>query len=254
MRFALLGSGSEGNGLLVQAADTCLLMDCGFSVSDTLTRLARLGVAASQLAGIVVTHEHTDHVRGVAPLARKFNLPIWMTHGTRRAQPTAFADLLVTEISPQTRFAIGAIEVRPFLVPHDATEPVQYVFGDGAVNLGVLTDSGHITPHIETMLTACDALVLECNHDETMLHNGRYPPRLKQRVAGPYGHLSNGQAAALLRRLGGRRWQHVVAAHLSQENNLPELAVQALSEALGCAADWVGVADQQTGLDWREIT
>lgn len=253
MRFALLGSGSEGNGLLVQAGDTCLLMDCGFSVSETVMRLARLGVAPEQLTGIVVTHEHADHARGVAALARKFDLPVWMTHGTRRLQQAALVDVAVTEISPHAGFAIGAIEVHPFLVPHDAAEPVQYVFGDGRVSLGVLTDSGHITPHIEAMLAGCDALVLECNHDEAMLQNGRYPPRLKQRVAGPYGHLSNVQAAALLRRLGRRDWQHVVAAHLSQQNNRTELAVRALGEVLGWAEAWIGVADQQAGLDWREI-
>lgn len=253
MRFALLGSGSEGNGLLVQAGDTCLLMDCGFSVSETVARLARLGVAAEQLTGIVVTHEHTDHARGVAALAKRFSLPVWMTHGTRRLQQAALAEAVVTEINPHAPFHVGAIEVRPFLVPHDAAEPVQYVFGDGRASLGVLTDSGHITPHIEMMLARCDALVLECNHDEAMLRNGRYPPSLKQRVAGPYGHLSNTQAAMLLHRLGRCDWQHVVAAHLSQQNNLPELAVQTLSEALGCAESWVGVADQQAGLDWREV-
>ena len=253
IRFALLGSGSEGNALVVQAGATSLLMDCGFSVSETLRRLDRLRLSADQLSGILLTHEHSDHVAGVARLARKFNLSVWMTHGTLRAQSAVFAELGVTEINPHSAFAIGDIEVQPYPVPHDATEPVQYVFSDGASRLGVLTDTGHATPHIEAMLSACHALVLECNHDAEMLRNGRYPHSLKQRVGGRFGHLNNQQSAELLSRLDNRRLQHVVAAHLSQQNNLPALAVSALSQVLGCELDWIAVADQQAGLDWREI-
>ena len=253
IRFALLGSGSEGNALVVQAGATSLLMDCGFSVSETQRRLSRMQLAAEQLGGILVTHEHSDHIAGVARLAHKFNIPVWMTHGTLRAQPAAFAGLGVTEINPHSAFSIGDLEIQPYPVPHDATEPVQYVFSDGASRLGVLTDTGHATPHIETMLSACHALVLECNHDTEMLQNGRYPYSLKQRVGGRFGHLNNQQAAELLSRLDCSRLQHIVAAHLSQQNNLPALAVGALSRVLGCTEDWIAVADQQQGLDWREI-
>lgn len=253
MRFALLGSGSEGNALVVQIGATSLLMDCGFSVSETQTRLARLGLHAEQLGGILVTHEHSDHIRGVAALARKYALPVYLTHGTLRAQAAAFAELNVTEINPHCVFSVDDIEVQPYLVPHDAAEPVQYVFGDGARRLGVLTDTGHATPHIEQTLTACDALVLECNHDAEMLRNGRYPPSLKQRVGGRFGHLNNQQAGELLSRLDNSCLQHIVAAHLSKHNNLPQLAVDALSQALSCTTDWVAVADQKDGLDWREI-
>lgn len=253
IRFALLGSGSEGNALVVQVGSTSLLMDCGFSVSETITRLARLDLQAEQFDAILVTHEHSDHIAGVARLARKFDLPVWMTHGTLRFQQTAFADVTVTELNPHSSFSIGDIHVQPFLVPHDAGEPVQYVFGDGALRLGVLTDTGHGTPHIEAELSGCHALILECNHDEEMLRNGRYPASLKQRVGGRYGHLNNAQAAALLSHLDTTRLQHIVAAHLSQQNNLPKLAVEALSGVLGCTEEWVAVADQQQGLNWREI-
>jgi len=254
MRFALLGSGSEGNALVVQVGSTTVLMDCGFSVSETVTRLARLGLQAEQLNGILVTHEHSDHIGGVAKLARRFDLPVWMTHGTLRFQQAAFADIRVTEINPHSSFTLGAIKVQPFLVPHDAGEPVQYVFSDGVVRLGVLTDTGHATPHVQANLSGCHALILECNHDETMLLKGRYPASLKQRVGGRFGHLNNEQAATLLSQLDNSRLQHIVAAHLSQHNNLPALAVQALSRSLGCAQDRIAVADQQQGLDWREIT
>lgn len=253
IRFALLGSGSEGNALVVQVDSTTVLMDCGFSVSETVTRLARLGLQAEQLDGILVTHEHSDHIAGVARLARKFDIPVWMTHGTLRFQHAAFAGMTVTEINPHSLFAVGDVEVRPILVPHDAGEPVQYVFGDGAHRLGVLTDTGHATPHIESVLSGCHALVLECNHDEEMLRNGRYPASLKQRVGGRFGHLSNAQAAVLLSHLDNGNLQHIVAAHLSQQNNLPVLAVAALSGALGSSEDWIAVADQQQGLDWREV-
>ncbi len=253
IRFALLGSGSEGNALVVQAGATSLLMDCGFSASETQRRLGRLQLSAERLNGILVTHEHSDHIAGVARLARKFNLPVWMAHGTLRAQRAVFAELDVTEINPHSTFSIGDFEIQPYPVPHDATEPVQYVFGDGVRRLGVLTDTGHATPHIEATLSACHALVLECNHDTEMLQNGRYPYSLKQRVGGRFGHLNNQQAAELLSRLDNSRLQHIVAAHLSQHNNLPALAVGALSEVLGCTEDWIAVADQQQGLDWREI-
>jgi phosphoribosyl 1,2-cyclic phosphodiesterase len=253
MRFALLGSGSEGNALVVQVGATVLLMDCGFSVTETISRMARLGLQAEQLSGILVTHEHGDHIDGVARLARKFSLPVWMTHGTLRMRHAAFSEIAATEINPHAAFNIGAIEVHPYLVPHDAAEPVQYVFGDGDKRLGVLTDVGHATPHIEAMLTGCDALVLECNHDAEMLRNGRYPASLKERVGGRFGHLNNQQSAELLSRLDNSRLQHIVAAHLSQQNNLPELAVSALSQVLGCESEWVVVADQQLGLGWREI-
>ncbi len=254
MRFASVGSGSEGNGLVVQAGQAVVLMDCGFSVGETAARLARLGLDPAQISGIVVTHEHSDHVGGVARFARQHAIPVWMTHGTLRAHRHLMGDLPeITEIDSHTAFAIGDIQVQPYTVPHDAAEPVQYVFGDGARKLGVLTDAGCATPHIEATLHGCHALVLECNHDEEMLANGAYPYFLKQRVGGRLGHLSNAAAAHLLARLDTGRLQHIVAAHLSQKNNRRELAVAALSRALGCAEDWVAVATQEEGTDWREI-
>jgi len=254
MRFASLGSGSEGNALVVQIGQTCVLMDCGFSLTDTVARLARLGLAADSLGGIVVTHEHGDHIAGVARLARKYSIPVWLTHGTRQMHGKALDDLPgLTEIAPHHSFAIGELQIQPFSVPHDAAEPVQYVFSDGVKRLGVLTDTGCATPHIEAMLNGCDALILECNHDTTLLANGDYPYSLKQRVSGRFGHLSNTDAAALLSRLDNRRLQHIVAAHLSRKNNTRDLAVAGLSAALNCDTGWIAVATQQEGVGWREI-
>lgn len=254
MRFAVLGSGSEGNALVVQVGQTRVLLDCGFSLSETVSRLARLGLQAGQLDGIVVTHEHGDHISGVARLARKFNLPVWLTHGTLRTQNTVFSELFITEINSHLAFSIGEVQVQAYPVPHDAAEPVQYIFSDGIRRFGVLTDAGSATPHIEAILNGCDALVLECNHDAQMLAAGDYPYSLKQRVGGRYGHLNNADAASLLKRLDRSRLQHVVAAHLSRKNNAAELAREALSEVMGCGPDQIAVATQDQGLDWREIT
>jgi len=253
MKFASLGSGSEGNALLVAAGRTRVLMDCGFGLQDTLVRLARLDVSAGELSGIIVTHEHGDHIRGVARLARKFGLPVWLTHGTLRSQQQAFSGIQLHEIDSHLAFAVGDIEITPYPVPHDATEPVQFVFSDGARRLGVLTDAGCGTAHIESMLNGCHALVLECNHDSAMLENGDYPYSLKQRVGGRLGHLNNRDAAAILGRLDVSCLQHLVAAHLSRKNNTAELAVRALSGALNCGADWIGVATQEEGFAWRAI-
>lgn len=253
MKFASLGSGSEGNALLVMSGRTRVLMDCGFGIQDTLARLARLKASVSELSGIVVTHEHGDHIRGVARLARKFALPVWLTHGTLRIQHQAFSGINIHEIDPHRAFAIGDIEISPYPVPHDAAEPVQFVFSDGVRRLGVLTDAGHCTPHIEKILNGCHALVLECNHDRGMLKNGDYPYSLKQRVGGRLGHLNNLDAAAILGRLNTSCLQHLIAAHLSRKNNTAELAVRALSDALNCGTDWIGVATQEEGFAWREI-
>lgn len=254
MRFASLGSGSEGNALLVCSGQTCILMDCGFGLRDTEQRLARLGIDARQLSAIVVTHEHGDHISGVARLAKRYDLPVWMTHGTRRRMADSFRQTKqIREILPDHHFSIESIELLPYSVPHDAAEPVQYVFSDGSKRLGVLTDAGHVTPHVESVLNACDALMIECNHDVAMLRDGVYPPSLKQRVGGRYGHLNNHQAAELLARLDCSRLQHLVAAHISQQNNRAELAIGAIAGALNCDGSWVAVATQEAGLDWREI-
>lgn len=254
MRFASLGSGSEGNGLVVEAGTSRLMIDCGFGVRDTAVRLARLGLAPRDLDAIVVTHEHSDHVGGVAAFAAKHAIPVWLTFGTLSVVGERFAGMdRVYGFDSHDSFAVGALEVRPFPVPHDAREPVQFVVTDGAVRLGVLTDIGMSTPAVERALSGCDALVLECNHDATMLSEGSYPPALKSRIASRFGHLDNAASAALLAALDNSRLRHIVAAHLSKQNNTPAHARTALAQALGCSEEWICVADQSAGFDWREI-
>ena len=264
MRFASLGSGSEGNGLIIEVTEggttTRVLLDCGFGLKETEHRLGRLGLDAAELDAILVTHEHGDHIGGVPRLARKYGIPVWMTHGTLAASALMQAEtparaafgLRINLIDHHQAFSIGGVEISPFPVPHDAREPAQFVFSDGACKLGVLTDLGGVTMHVTAMLTGCSALVLECNHDAALLAAGPYPPHLKERVGGRYGHLDNAQAAALLRDVRHAGLHHVVAAHLSRQNNTPELARAALAASLNCAPEWVGVASQEEGFDWRD--
>ncbi|WP_296754867.1 MBL fold metallo-hydrolase [Thiobacillus sp.] len=252
MRFACLGSGSEGNGLVVEAGSTRVLLDCGFGLADSIARLARLDLQASDLAGIVVTHEHSDHIGGVGRLARRHKLPVWLTAGTL-AMAQDLDGVAVQVIDSHAAFAVDGLEIRPFPVPHDAREPVQYVFGDGDRRLGVLTDAGCSTPHIEAMLCGVDALVLECNHDAEMLESGPYPASLKRRVGGRFGHLENSQSALLLEKLKHEKLQCVMAAHVSKKNNTSALAQRALAQVLDCADEDVRLACQTTGFGWIRI-
>lgn len=251
IRYAMLGSGSAGNATVVCAGSTRVLVDCGFPAADTARRLARLGLAPEDLDAVLVTHEHGDHLGGVGPFARRHKLPVWLTMGTL----AAWADPApqVQPFSPHEDFAIGDLQIRPYPVPHDAREPSQYVFSDGSARLGLLSDAGYVTPHMRECLTACDALLLECNHDTEQLANGPYPLSLKRRVGGERGHLSNAQAAALLRSIDCSRLQQLSLIHLSETNNVPALARAAIVEALGCEPDWLDCADQAEGLAWRTL-
>jgi len=255
MRFSSIGSGSAGNGLLIEQDSTRLLLDCGFGLRDAEQRLARISLTPDQLTGILITHEHEDHAGGVFKLARKYRIPVWLTYGKfrmiERILPTEPLDLRI--IDSHSKFNINEIEVTPFPVPHDAREPVQYTFSNGDKKLGVLTDTGCSTPHIQEMLSGCDALMLECNHDIDMLMNGIYPMSLKQRVSGRLGHLDNIGAANILSKLDNSHLKHIIAAHLSEKNNKPEFAINALSQALNCEKNWIGIAEQETGFDWREV-
>jgi phosphoribosyl 1,2-cyclic phosphodiesterase len=256
LRFASLGSGSQGNALVAEAGRTRLMLDCGFTVQETEARLARAGLAPSDLSGIIVTHEHGDHADGVFPFARRHAIPVWMTYGTLAALREAGAvveNCPIRLVDAATAFPVGDLWVQPYTVPHDAREPVQYVVSDGARRLGVLTDAGCATPHIEANLSGCDALVLECNYDPDMLEGGPYPPSLKARIASRLGHLDNATSAAILAALDRSRLKHVVAAHLSQTNNTPALARAALARALACDPQSIPVATQEEGFSWRDL-
>lgn len=252
LRFASLGSGSKGNATLISDGETHLLVDCGFGLRETERRLADFGLHARQLDAVLVTHEHGDHVRGVGPLARRHGIPVYLTPGTWAS--SRLGELPRRHwITPQVRFAIKGFTIDPVTVPHDAREPVQFRFQGRGRSLGVLTDLGHPTEHAIEAFRNCDALLLECNHDVRMLAEGPYPPSLKRRVGGDWGHLANGQAAALLTRLGLDRLQRIVCSHLSEQNNRPELALEALVPLLDGDESRLMVATQDEGLAWQTI-
>lgn len=258
MRFCSLGSGSTGNATVIEGHGgitvTRVLVDCGFSLRELTRRLARVGLAPGDIDAIFVTHEHGDHVGCALTLSRKHQVPVWTSRGTWRAigQPELPEGLLhfARDLDP---IALGDLELTPYTVPHDAWEPLQLRVSDGASRLGVLTDAGSITPHLLTQLKACDALLLECNHDREMLANSSYPASLKARIAGRLGHLANDTAAQILADCMHGGLQQLVAAHLSERNNRPALARAALAAAFGGQPDDVMVADPLLGFDWLEI-
>lgn len=254
IRFKSLGSGSSGNATVVQSREgtalTHLLVDCGLGIRELDKRLAGAGMLAEQIDAIFITHEHGDHIGCARQLALRERIPVYMSEGTYAAigQPD-FAGLLRLA-GDGAAFALGGLQVRPFTVPHDAREPLQLSCTDGETRLGLLTDLGHVSTHVLQELTGCATLLLECNHDEALLMAGSYPPFLKRRVGGAYGHLANSAAAALARSLlAAGALRQVVAAHLSEQNNRPELARQALTDALGTAVE-LHVADGPSGSDW----
>ncbi|HVL57615.1 MAG TPA: MBL fold metallo-hydrolase [Burkholderiaceae bacterium] len=253
MRFASLGSGSEGNALLIECdagSGGCLLVDCGFSVREVDRRLSRLGRQLHQLRGILVTHEHADHIGGAFRLAEALGIAVHLTHGTLAAARGADGYGAAVVIVPDQPFELHGLTIEPFPVPHDAREPVQFVIDDGRSRLGILTDIGHPTAHLPRALADLTALVLECNHDSHLLAGSDYPPRLKQRISGRYGHLANDDSARVLQSLDNARLRRVVAAHLSRQNNRPELAQRALAAAIGADVDDILVATQDEGLQW----
>ena len=256
MRFASIGSGSAGNCLVVEQANTRLLLDCGFSPNEVVKRLLKLDLMPEKITGILVTHEHDDHAKGAFKFAAKYNVPVWLSHGSlkmcQRYIPDSAA-IQVNIIDSHTPFSVESIQINPYPVPHDAREPTQFTFSDGNHKLGVLTDAGSSTAHIELVLSGCDGLVLECNHDLNMLENGPYAWPLKKRVGSRLGHLDNQSAAALLARLDNSKLKHIIAAHLSAKNNTADLAKNALSQVLNCAQDWVGIAQQDDGFVWRSF-
>jgi phosphoribosyl 1,2-cyclic phosphodiesterase len=254
LRFCCLGSGSEGNALVVEVHDgltiTRLLVDNGFGPRALARRLARVSLSVDDLDAVVVTHEHSDHVAGVHALARKRRIAVFASTGTARAARIEADEIDLRRLRDGESVAIGGVRVTPYAVAHDSAEPLQFVFSDGDRRLGLLTDIGAPDAAVARALDGLDALILECNHDARMLAGSHYPPFLKARIAGDRGHLSNAQAAELLAQIDCSRLRVLAAAHLSRHNNRPELARRALAQAGSCREDDVHVACQREGLPW----
>jgi phosphoribosyl 1,2-cyclic phosphodiesterase len=227
------------------------MVDCGFTVKETERRLQRLGHQPEDVTAVLVTHEHSDHIKGVGPFSRKYQLPVYATHGTSHYEGLAKVPELLTVNCHQT-LQIADIEVAPVAVPHDAREPCQFLFTCQQKTLGVLTDLGSITSYVSERYAQCDGLMLESNHDPKMLAMGPYPQSLKHRVGGHWGHLSNQQAAQLLSQIELERLQHLVISHISEQNNTEQLARDAIYEVYGEEKPLL-FADQVEGIDWLEL-
>lgn len=225
LRFALLGSGSSGNALLVVSPTARILIDNGFSLKELRSRAARIGETLDGLKAVFVTHEHSDHVKGVGVLARSLGVPVYMTPGTRENLPDIVGELPRVELFESgDSVTIDGLTLASFNVCHDAADPVSYVAQCDGVKLGLAADLGHAPRYVKQRLEGSHALVLESNHCLDMLHRGPYPPALKQRIRSRYGHLSNVDMTSLLASLIHEALQIVVLVHLSQENNCPDLA------------------------------
>jgi phosphoribosyl 1,2-cyclic phosphodiesterase len=233
MKFCVLGSGSKGNATYLESGGTSILIDAGMSGVELQKRLATIGVELSAIAAILVTHEHNDHVQGVGILSRRANIPVYANSATFAAASKTISKLFsYNEFETGGPFHFRNLEIHPFAISHDTEDPVGFRISDGSVSLGYCTDTGKVSRLMLQRLASCQALVFESNHDIEMLRNGAYPPYLKQRIRSSQGHLDNGEAAAFLQELAHEDLQHVVLAHLSEENNHPEIALHAAVGAL----------------------
>jgi phosphoribosyl 1,2-cyclic phosphodiesterase len=255
LRFKSLGSGSTGNATLVEASGLVpfrLLIDCGLGLKQLTRRLGGAGLQPEDIHAVFITHEHGDHIGCAHSLALRHRIPVWMSRGTYQGIGSPDFDGLLRTARDSHAIDLGSLQIMPFTVPHDAREPLQLTCTDGATKLGVLTDLGHATAHLLAHLAGCDSLLLECNHDSELLAQSSYPPFLKRRVGGLYGHLSNSAAGEIVESVLHGRLKLLVAAHLSEQNNRPELAHQAMTDALGSATELV-IADAASGTRWLTI-
>lgn len=240
LSFANLGSGSRGNATVVLGSSGGLLVDCGLSCLQIQKRLRVVGVDPDRLDGILITHEHSDHVAGLAVTARTFGVEVWMTPRCEkrlRGKRKLPDPVIVNRIAPGRSFRVGSLDVEAFRIPHDSVDPVGYVVGEGGDRIGFATDLGTPTDPVVAKLSECRAVLLEFNHDVEMLLEGEYPWSLKQRVRGELGHLSNRQGAEIARRLRrAGNLQHLVVGHISEQNNTPELARAEAKAAIGARA------------------
>lgn len=257
LRFRSLGSGSSGNATLVEAtagSQVCrLLVDCGLGVRQLEQRLAHCGLSTGDVDAIFITHEHSDHIGCARAVALRGRIPLWMSPGTYAAVGSPDMEGLLCEAGDGDAIDLGAMRLLPFTVPHDAREPLQLRCSDGSTDLGILTDLGHASPHVLHSLANCHALLLEFNHDPDLLAASSYHPALKKRVGGKYGHLSNADAAQIARALLHSGLATVAAAHLSRQNNRPDLARAALSLAIDRSPEDIPVADPVHGTDWIRV-
>lgn len=253
MKICLLASGSKGNSILVESGQTRLLIDAGLSARELRKRLDSIGVDPGSLNALLITHEHTDHVRGLGPLVRQLNLPVYLQTDLARKLPDVGKPECVHEFADGEDFIVNDLTVRPFAITHDSLAPVGFTFNGEQGKVGVATDLGVATRLVVECLQECRALVIETNHDEEMLRDGPYPWKLKQRVRSNHGHLSNLAGGSLLQDLLWQGLDSVFLGHLSETNNCPKLALDVVSQILekqNVCAPQVIVGRQHMPMTW----
>jgi len=239
MRFSVLASGSGGNSCYIETAESRILVDAGLSCRELVRRLASIEVETDRLDALIITHEHLDHIRGAGPVARRFDVPVYITASTLNKGLKRLGNIAMPiPVHTGQSININDIMIETFTKCHDAADPIGLTVSSNGSRLGLVTDLGRSTGVVEDRLKGCNALIIEFNHDPGMLEQGPYPLDLKRRIRGPEGHLSNQQAGELLRAVSHKGLSHVVLAHLSGENNLPEKAFQEAEEVLNeCGLD-----------------
>lgn len=228
----MLGSGSSGNCTFLATSRVKILVDAGFSYREIARRLMLIGERPESVQGVLITHEHSDHISGLARLAQKLRIPVYLSALTRAALPPGAELPAVELIEPGQRFAIGDLTVEPFTIPHDAVDPVAFRFAAEGLQLIVATDLGYLPENVKHFLRGCHCMVVESNHDLEMLKNGPYPWYVKQRVMARTGHLSNASLGEFLRNEFDGQAQVLVLAHLSEQNNHPQIARMEAAAAL----------------------
>lgn len=235
LSYCTLASGSSGNASLIRADNDVVLLDCGLTGRKLWASMEELDLDPGQIRAVLVTHEHSDHCAGVGVVARRLGVPVYATRGTwkgmlRRVSPLKQEQM--QQVIPGEPFQVGRLSIDAFPLSHDARQPCGYRFSDGVHSVGFLTDTGVVLPEARERIRRCTGLVLESNYDPAMLDNGSYPAFLKARIGGASGHMSNSDCAGLLEELAAEQTRHVLLAHLSQDNNRPDLALQEMKNRM----------------------
>ncbi|MDT8318329.1 MAG: MBL fold metallo-hydrolase [bacterium] len=234
LRLCALGSGSKGNSIYIEGGGARVLVDAGLCGKELTSRLEAVGASPGDIDAILVTHNHRDHISGVGVMARRYNIPVYCAYKTIKAAERVWGKIEdINEIEAGNLFTVNGLELYPFSTPHDSAHSVGFIFKAGEKKGGIATDLGFVTRLVRESLKNCNILVLESNHDEKMLIDGPYPWHLKQRIRGREGHLSNGDCADLLDDIYHDGLQKVVLAHLSEENNRPDLAYDSILKKMG---------------------
>lgn len=256
MRISVLASSSRGNASVIAAGNTALMVDAGISARRISLGLADCGLRPADVQGIFITHEHRDHVSGLAQFVSKTPLPVYCSRYLRDDMWSIAPGAPLTYVEPGSSVQVGDICVTPFSVHHDTVDPLGYIFEHEGVRLGYLTDTGKVTRQMESMLQGVHALYVESNYDEQMLHNSGRPRMLINRIEGPFGHLSNTQAGECVQSIAHPGLRHIILGHLSPECNTPSLATQHMEKVLRscCPTTHLHTAKQAERLDWIDLS